>query len=115
MTTLAYDFLERTNLQQINNCGSTLERLAYSNGAMSSISMMLNGAGYTNSSGARIILTVFPAKNVKNSASASSTTFKVRVSERQKDTLAGRTSEYAEENREIKTLRRMIAVTTFQK
>jgi len=46
--------------------------IAYSKGAMNT-STILNGAGYTNSSGALIILTVLSAKNVKNSASASST------------------------------------------
>ena len=35
---------------------------------------MLNGAAYTYVSGARIIATVLPAKNVRYSASASSTT-----------------------------------------
>lgn len=44
----------------------------YSKGATKT-STILNGAGYTNSSGALIIPTVLTAKNVRNSASASST------------------------------------------
>jgi len=46
--------------------------MTYSKGAMNT-STRLNGAGYTNSSGALIKPTVLPAKNVRNSASASST------------------------------------------
>jgi len=46
-------------------------------------STILNGAGYTNSSGALIKPTVLPAKNVRNSASASSTIYeKIQLSVR---------------------------------
>jgi archaellum component FlaF (FlaF/FlaG flagellin family) len=47
-------------------------------GAMKRISTMLNGAGYTYVSGARIIATVLDAKNARYSASASSTTCRVQ-------------------------------------
>lgn len=47
----------------------------YSHGAIKMISIRLNGAGYVNSSGARIIPTVLSAKYAKYSAAASSTTY----------------------------------------
>ena len=72
--TLMYASRVRHNLNK-----STVKRgegsqiiIAYSKGAMNT-SKRLNGAGYTNSSGALIDPMVLVAKNVKNSASASST------------------------------------------
>lgn len=47
----------------------------YSSGATKKISMRLNGAGYTNESGALIIPTVLLAKKARYCASASSMTF----------------------------------------
>ena len=60
--------------QEYSQMGKELSKytITYSKGAMNT-STRLNGAGYTNSSGALIMPTVLPAKNVRNSASASST------------------------------------------
>lgn len=83
---------------------------------MKKVSRMLNGAGYTYVSGARIIATVLLAKNVRYSASASSTTCPWgRYQNNNHSQQAPLTSEYADENREIKTLMSTRVVTIFQK
>lgn len=49
--------------------------MTHSNGATKNTSIKLNGAGYTNESGALIIPIVFDAKKARYWASASSTTY----------------------------------------
>ena len=87
--TLMYASRVRHSLNKSGQTGREYTNIvAYSKGAMNS-STRLNGAGYTNSSGALINPIVLVAKNVKNSASASSTIWWKRSSSTSREITGG--------------------------